>query len=94
MCFVKWTLVLFSTAEAFAFQGHPSIVGDGIGLDQIMIGLPGDIQAEDVFGKRLGFSVLPGTPSRKTAYSRLSFRSLQPTLSYCGNIKSRTDRRV
>ena len=60
MCFVKWTLVLFSTAEAFAFQGHPSIVGDGIGLDQIMIGLPGDIQAEDVFGKRLGFSVLPG----------------------------------
>jgi hypothetical protein len=94
MSFVKWTLVLFSAAEVFAFQSHPSVIGDGIGLDHIMIGLPGNTQAEDVFAKRLGFSVLPGTPSRKTAYSRLSFRSLPPTLNSCGNIKSLTDRRA
>ena len=59
MSFVKWTLVLFSAAEVFAFQSHPSVIGDGIGLDHIMIGLPGNTQAEDVFAKRLGFSVLP-----------------------------------
>lgn len=60
MSSVKWTLVLFSAAEAFAFQSHQSVIGDGIGLDHIMIGLPGNTQAEDVFAKRLGFSVLPG----------------------------------
>ena len=60
MSFVKWTFVLFSAAGAFAFQNHPSVIGDGIGLDHIMIGLPGSTQAQDVFGKELGFSVLPG----------------------------------
>jgi hypothetical protein len=60
MGFVKWIFVLLSTAEAFAFQSHPSIIGDGIGLDHIMIGLPGSSQAPDIFGKALGFSVLPG----------------------------------
>ena len=60
MSFVKWIFVLLGTAEAFAFQSHPSIIGDGIGLDHIMIGLPGSSQAPDIFGKALGFSVLPG----------------------------------
>ena len=94
MSFVKWTFVLFSAAGAFAFQNHPSVIGDGIGLDHIMIGLPGSTQAQDVFGKELGFSVLPGTPSPKRACSNLLLRSLQPTSNYCGNIKSRTGRRV
>lgn len=60
MSFLKWTFVLSSAAEAFAFQSRPSIIGDGIGLDHIEIGLPGASQAADIFGKALGFSVSPG----------------------------------
>jgi hypothetical protein len=52
--------VLAYAADPLAAQTYPSVIGEGIGLDHLMVGLTGSSQAQEVFGKGLGFSVIPG----------------------------------
>jgi len=57
----KSNFALFiSAAGIMVAQSNPSLVGEGWGLDHILIGLPSLDTVKDVFGAKLGFSARPG----------------------------------
>jgi hypothetical protein len=58
--FVKWTFLFLGALEALSAQSYPSVIGNGTGLDHLIIGLGGSAVAQEIFGKALGFSALPG----------------------------------
>src|SRR5580658_7824991 len=60
---LRYRIALFTALVISA--AHPqslpkSILGEGWGLDHIVIGLSDPLVAKDTFGAKLGFSVLPG----------------------------------
>jgi hypothetical protein len=50
--------VLLAAVATAASASLPSIIGDGWGLDHVLVGVPGSDVARDVFEARLGFSVI------------------------------------
>jgi hypothetical protein len=56
---MKSCLALLLTAVAAAASASPpSVIGDGWGLDHVIIGVPSSVVAKDVFETKLGFSVI------------------------------------
>jgi hypothetical protein len=56
-CFV----LLVAVAGTLAAQSNPSVIGNGWGLDHVIVGLPNPEVIKDVFGAKLGFTPLAGT---------------------------------
>jgi hypothetical protein len=53
---VRWTALLLAAASTLFGQREPSIIGDGWGLDHVLVMLPDASVLKDVFQAKLGFS--------------------------------------
>jgi Glyoxalase-like domain len=57
----NWFVLLVAVAGTLTAQCTPSVIGDGWGLDHVIVGLPNLEAVKDVFEARLGFTPLIGT---------------------------------
>jgi len=57
---LRWSILLPGVIGALHAQTHPaSFLGNGWGLDHVMIALPNSESAKGLFGAKLGFTVAP-----------------------------------
>jgi hypothetical protein len=59
----SWRVVLLAAAVAGTIQAQSagSVIGSGWGLDHVIVTMPNANAAKEIFGAKLGFSVITGT---------------------------------
>ena len=71
-------VLLLAAAGTLAAQSNPSVIGNGWGLDHVIVGLPNSDFVKDVFAAKLGFTPLPGHKATAEGLEQASI-ALPPT---------------